>query len=389
LAAAQQIGRTGAMLDLPDGNGERIGIDAGPFTLLPSAEARLEYDSNIYAEPDDPDDDLIAVISPRVEARLAQGQTQVALRAEATGRKYFDHTAEDSLAGLAGALVTFGRGSDDQVSADVRWQRVIEDRGDPEARDSEALGPRKLDIFASELGWRHGGPRLSLAVRGGVDKINYLAPIDEERDLTNYAGRVSLGFRISGAMEAVLLGFGTHRDFRLRGGASNLDRDATTMGARAGLAFGESGIIRGEASVGVFQLSPEDPRLESRTGLSAEAALAYLPSRRLAITLNAFQGNVATVRTGAQSRTDTVIQLGVQAEARANFRLEGSLFYRRSAFIGTDVAETTGGVRGEAEYRLNPRLSLVGAATFSKRDSDIPSDRFERLRGALELRVRL
>lgn len=389
LAYAQQIGRTAAILDLPDGNGERFGIEAGPFTVLPSAEARLEYDSNIYAEPDETDDDFIGVVSPRVEARLDRGQNQVVLRADATARKYFDHSTEDSVAALVAGLFTWGRGGPDQLSADVRWQRVIEDRGDPEARSLEALGPRKLDVMATELGWRHDGPRITLGVRGGVDKINYLASIDDERDLTNYAGRASLGLRISGPVSAVLLGFATHRDFRLRTGVRGIDRDATTVGARAGLSFGEGGILRGEASIGAFRLDPEDLSLPSRNGVSAEAALAYLPSRRIAITFNAFRGDVATVRTGAQARTDTVLQLGMQAEARSNFRLESSLFYRRSKFIGADLAETTLGVRGEAEYRLNPRLSLVGIGTISKRDSDRPDDEFERLRGAVELRARL
>lgn len=386
-AAAQQIGKTASVLDLPDGGNERFGIDAGPFTLLPSAEARLEYDSNIYAEPDDTDEDLIAVVSPRIEARLAQGRTQLALRGEAIGRKYFDHSTEDSIAGLAGAVVTWDRGSD-QLSADVHWQRAIEDRGDPEARNLEAPGPRKLNILSSELEWKHSGPRISLGVRGGVDEINYLSSMDAERDLTNYAGRVSLGLRLSGLTSVVLVGFATHRDFRLREDVSNLNRDATTVGARAGVLLGEDGIIRGEASLGLFRLEPKDPTLPSRTGVSAEASLAYLPSRRIAIMLSAFRGDVATVRTGAQSRTDTVLQLGIQAEARTNFRLEGSLFYRKSEYIGADIAETTTGIRGEAEYRLNPRLSVVGTVTYSTRDSDLPTEEFDRLRGGVELRAR-
>ncbi|BBC72700.1 conserved hypothetical protein [Altererythrobacter sp. B11] len=386
---AQQIGRTAPILDVPDDYAEGVGIEAGPFTLLPSAELRAEYDSNIYAKQKDAEDDLIGIIVPRLEARLNRESTQVAVRAEATGRKYLDHTREDSVAALVGASLMQGAGGPDRVTADVSWQRAIEDRGDPEARDVQALGPRKLDLLALETGWRHEGPRVSLAVRGSATKIDYVSDIDNERDLTNYAGRASVELGVGGTSSIVLIGFVTHRDFRLGGAVSDRNRDATTYGGRAGAKFGEGGLLRGEASIGVFQLEPADDTLPSRTGVSAEASLAYLPRRRLAIILNAFRGDVATVRSGAQSRTDTVVQLGVQAEARANFQLEGSVFYRRSQFIGADVAETTTGIRGEAEYRLTPRLSLVGSATYSRRKSNVPSDEFDRLRAAIEMRLRI
>lgn len=387
-AHAQQYGTTAPIIDLPNDYDEGLGATVGPFVVTASGEAGAQYDSNIYAQETGAQDDLVFITAPRFDARLNSGPTQISIRGEAQARKYVDHSSEDATSALAGVYLVSRPSGADQIQANASWNRAIEDRGDPEARRIPGLGPRKFDIFAGEASWNHDGPKIYFGARGGVQKINYLSSFDAERDLTIYSGQISTGYRISGSVRAIVVGFANHRAFRLDEDVNGINRDATTYGVRGGLRFGDEGIIRGEATVGTFRLDPKDPSLPSRSGLSLDGSLSYLPSRRVALFLDIFRGDVATVRSGAQSRTDTRVQFGVQAEARRNLRMEAALVYRRSAFIGTGTTETTKGVRGEVEYRVTPNVSIAATANYSNRDSDRPIDEFDRLRTGVEFRAR-
>lgn len=387
-AHAQKIETTAPALNLPDGGDQATGIKEGPFVLLPSGEARIEYDSNVYAARSNRIDDFVAIVTPRIEARYSGRQTQASVRGEARLRRFFKVSSENSTDGLVDAKVQTFLSSTDRLTADVSWRRASEDRGDPEARQTQSTSPRQFDMFAGEIGWNHQGGRIDFSLQGTASRINYLSAIDDDRDLDIFVGRASASYQISGSVRAVAIGFINQRDFRLAKDYSGINRDATTYGARAGLRFGDTGFLRGEATVGIFHLSPKDPTLPGHNGVSVEAALAYLPRRRLAITLDAFRGDVASVRSGAQSRTDTKVQLGAQVEARHNFRLQGALFYRRYDYRGSSISEKTKGVMGEAEYRLNRYVSIAASALYTDRNSDIPSNNFERLRTAIELRMR-
>ena len=388
VALAQSIDSTAPMLDVEDVFGLPEPVTVGPFQVIASGEAGVHYDSNVYAEETDPVDDFVLVARPRLEARTGDARTRLAVQANAEYRKYFDQSSEDAISAFVGSTLTSEVSASDVVSASASWRRAVEDRGDPEARDIQSIGPRKINLFTGELGWAHQGPRVSLGLRGEASKIDYLSALDAERDLTLMSARASAGYRVGANSRLIVVGFVNQRNFDQQFDDNGINRDASTYGARAGLRFGEQGILRGEATLGVFRFDPSDPTLKSYTGLSADASLAYLPTRRLAFTLDAFRGDSATVRAGARARTDTTIRAGVQAEARHNLRLEASVFYRESEFRGIGTTEETVGVRAAAEYRINRIMSVVPSVTYADRTSDIPGEDFERFRGGVELRVR-
>ncbi|WNO54199.1 outer membrane beta-barrel protein [Stakelama saccharophila] len=384
--AAQQIDRTAPILDLPLPGTDPMGLPLGPFRLYPSGEARVEYDSNIYAEPDNEVDDALVVLTPRVEALLDSGDANLSLLGELRLRRFFDRTAEDSDAAFFRMQGNY-KSAPDTFAGHVSWRRAIEDRGDPEARDTRSTGPRRINILNSEASWTHDTGSVYVGLTGDATQVDYLASRDRDRDLSIYSAQAAAGYYLTGTVRAVVNGFYNRRDFRLATDFTGINRDADTFGVRAGVSLADTGFVRGEATVGVFRSNPDDPSLPSRTGLSAEASISYLPTRRIAFTLDGFRGDVATVRSGAQARTDTRFRLGVQAEARSDLRFQASVLYRRSKFIGTGIAERTLGVTGEVEYRLNRSLSLATTVTYANRHSDDPSQPFERTRAAVELRT--
>lgn len=193
--------------------------------------------------------------------------------------------------------------------------------------------------------------------------------------------------RVAPLMSVFVEGVAAHRNFRLAPVPGQFNRDASTYGARVGIAIDPGGTLRGDAAVGVYRLDAKDKRIETQTRMSVQIGLTYAPRPRTAIALEGFIGNVATYRTGVQSREDMRFRLGINQEIRHNLNGQLGVLYRRSKYFGTGDTDRLYGVTGELEYAVNRRVAIAATARFSKRDSSVALDEFDRMRGGLELRI--
>ena len=145
--------------------------------------------------------------------------------------------------------------------------------------------------------------------------------------------------------------------------------------------------MRGEAAIGLFRFNPDDSSLESRTGVSGSVSLIYQPRERLAFTLDAFSGDVATVRNGAQARTDSRLRFGIQQEIYHNLRWQAGLTYLRTNYIGNPDSEKSFGGIAEVEYLVSRRVAVALQGRHSTRKSTDPLDEYRRNSIGLELRL--
>ena len=67
------------------------------FTLVPGLDLRLEYNDNIFLDPEDEEDDLITSIAPNISLDWETSRLNVALFASLSMEKYLDHTDEDRI----------------------------------------------------------------------------------------------------------------------------------------------------------------------------------------------------------------------------------------------------------------------------------------------------
>lgn len=405
-AQAQDIGQSAPALPPLDREYTARGLRLGAVQVGVSASARLEYDGNVYAEPEDTRNDVIFIATPRVTAVHDGGALQLRASAEGRFRRYFDLKEENSNGAHVVAEANWRPDTAQALTALVRWTRAIEDRGDPEARVIAVIGPRRTDVFGAELSYNREQGRLGLGLEALVEKYDPLSRIDADREYTNYAGVARVEYRLSGLLSASLAGFVNRRDFAILAPGTGVNRSATTYGARAGIAIKPGGLIEGRAAAGLFRFDSDDPGIPSRTGLSISASMIYRPTQRTAVILDAFRGDVATFRFGAQARTDTRVRLEVQQEIRHNLRGHVNAFYRRSDFIGSGTAEKTVGLYGELEYLFTRNLAVALNARFSRRRVSNPregggsgprpenpeprpphEDNFDRFRGGIELRL--
>ncbi|WP_340266365.1 outer membrane beta-barrel protein [Sphingobium mellinum] len=385
-AAAQQLDRATPLIEAP-AEYNATPIQWGRLSAYVGVDARLEYDSNVYALPSNKIDDERVTLSPWVNLQYKDDRFDLSGQARAAVRRYFSNRRENSEAGSARLDGVYRFSDSDTLTAGAGWTRLVEERGEPESLTAPGTPPRRYDQLRGELGFTHEGARIILALKGSAMRNNALASVDAERDYSQYAGSGRVGYRVSGIINAFGEVFISARDFRLPVDSSGVDRDSKTYGARGGIAFEPGGLIRGEAAIGVFRFKPDDPGQKARSGLSVSAGLIYTPTPRLAFTLEGFRGDVATVRQGAEARTDTRFQLGFQNEIYHNLRWQGAVIYRRTTFIGSQQHERMIAGQLEVEYLFNRHLAVALTGRLASRNSTRPTDDFDRSILGVELRM--
>lgn len=377
---------------LVDGDDSEFKIEpltAGSLRIRPQVNAATSYDSNVLASTAGNEiDDLQLIVIPEVGVEIGDDQLRLNADMFAQFSRFLDLETENTETYGAVLGLTYNPSQTEQFGVQAGFQRLAENRGDAEARNIAPLGPRLFDNTFVEARYRRQGGRILLDMEAELRKSDAVSILDNDRDFTSYGSRVTLGYRASGPVYATATGFITFRDFVLPGTATDPSRNATTYGGRVGLNFVDSDNIRGRVGVGVFQFDPKDARLEARSGLSVDASVSVLLKRRLALTFDAFRGDVATFRTGAQARTDTRVSVGGQVEMRHNFYGRVGLRYRESDFIGSGITEQAYGPEFSVEYLANRNLSLIAGARVSERVSDDVSEEFERFRLELTARMR-
>src|SRR3546814_4747061 len=183
----------------------------------------------------------------------------------------------------------------------ARFDRDVESRADPEATRNPDLPPRKIDMLSGELGYSYKLNRIGIGAQGGVQRQNYLAPDESDRDLTTWRGSVRVSAQLAAGRDVFLLGFVNRRDHRLSVDRSGLDRDATTLGFLPGAGLDIGTKWRGVIGVGLFRTNSDDPTLRSFSGFAANGKITWSPDERPAVTADVFRGNVATVPSGART----------------------------------------------------------------------------------------
>ncbi len=386
-AHAQQIQRGEALLSLPRPGYETGRWQVGNVTLLPLLTTEAHYDSNVFATSRDTIGDTVANIGPRLDIVADGRRLNLTGDIEANGRIHATQSSEDSFTFGGGAGASFAAGGATQIDGKLHFDRAIQSRADPEANPT-LFHPARLNSFVSELGYRYNRSRVDIAVRGGVQSINYLDPNEADRDLTSYSASVRLGLVLSPRITAFVQGYGNRRNARLAVDRNGIDRDVTTFGALGGFTLDITGRWRGEVGIGGFKANP-DGALPSFSGLALDAKMLWMPTPRISLTFDASSGDVGTIRAGASGRVDDKFALHFDAEARHNLLVHAGITYDATSYRGSiDRRLQTWLAEAEVELLLNRNLSLFVAASQTNRHANSVFDRFERTTVGVGVRLR-
>lgn len=376
-------------LDLPRKGYEPKGIRAGTTLISLSADITGLYDSNVYATSTGKRDDILLIASPRVETDSDFGHLQLHSQMYASIRQYVQETTENATTFGLGLGGNYSISRAHSLRANLQYDRAVERRADPEARGGRLDPPRKIDIPQAEIGYNFEGNRVGIEAEAAVQRFDYRAASDDDRDMTAYRASLGSTLRLSAPLNLFAQLYVTRRDFDTGADISGVDRDATTYGILAGVRRDLSTKLHGRLGVGVFRMNPADPSLKGFTGIAANGEVIWSPQPRTAVTFQVFRGDVATVRAGASGRVDSRLTVRLDQEVRHNIVMHAAASYRDTTYRGLAARNLkTFSAEIGAEYLLNRHLSAFATANYTKRSADLQLDRFDREIVGIGLRLR-
>ena len=388
LAQARDIGSTASAVYPNDKDYRELPMHLGSLNVSLGGEARVEYDTNVYAQENNARDDVHLELTPELQINTGPGTLSGQAHASATVRRFANLKTENTEAWSLDGTLRWSPEATTSLVGRAFWQRTVEERGSPESRQDPNAGPREIDSLGTDLRFRHMTRRLLFDLQGNFTKYDAVSTVDDNRDFNSMNGVATVGWRVTGITFVTASAFVARRDFRIEYTPAGDKRNTTTWGGRLGVEFEPGGVLQGNLSAGFFRFTPDDKAVPDRTGLSVSGSLTYRPRERTAIMLDAFNGDVATFRSGAQSRTDTTVKLSLQQEIRHNLYATVGGGYRRSRYNGSGVKEQTPTVSGEIEYIFSRRMSVAAYANYGKRTSDDPTLEFDRAKVGASFRMR-
>lgn len=386
---AQEVRRGASPLDLPRPGYERRPIRVGPAEMRIDVEITSIYDTNVYSTSQDEIDDVALVARPRVEIDWQSANAELHGEVYADTKRYLDQGRESATSFGAAVSGRMAPARNHSLSTELRFDRAVENRADPEARASILLPPRKINILTSELGYALTGPRIGLNLTGAVQKFDFLDPAEGDRDFTMLRGSARATWRPAAPVSFFVEGYVNRRNFRTAFDISGINRDATTYGVLAGVSREVSARLRGRIGAGVFRFDPDDGALDGYTGFALSGDLTWNPRVRTAVTAQIFRGDVATARAGASGRTDTRVAVTVSQEAYHNVLLNGRAGWTQSKYrgVGADTLNTWS-LAAEGEYLVNRTFSLFAGVNYARRSARDPLEEFSRAQVQVGVRAR-
>lgn len=228
------------------------------------------------------------------------------------------------------------------------------------------------------VGLERSGNKLSLILRGSVDRTNYenaklfggYTLSQKDRDNTFYQLTARTTYETSTAFSPfVELKLGT-RDFDIVKDRNNQERSSSTYGGSVGVGIDLGEKLTGDISVGYSVEDFKDKNLKNLEGFTFDGSLAWSPVRETNITLNSstqFSGATTAGVSGS-----ILNNLDITATRQINDRTQLSATSGVVVTTDTDykVDTTLWNVGTSFEYSLNNHLALTGALEYQQQFSD-------------------
>ena len=375
MVRAQEVSGDDFVLTRERPDYDPLGIRTGAFIFRPKLTNQARYNDNVLARENDEEDDFSFLISPL--ARLESNWNNHALNVEAgadiarfVDRDDEDH--EDYFVGMDGRLDI---NRDTSLSGEVNYSRLNEPRRNPD----EANGQERteFDLLQGNLAFVRAHNRFSLRVDGAATRFDF-DDVDipggsinnDDRDRTEVRAGARGGYRIQGAYEIFIQGYGNQRIYDVARDDSGLDRDSHGFEVAVGAAADFSGVTFGEVFFGWLSQDFDDGDLDRIDGPLVGASVTWNPSGLTAVVGSVERTVEETTFTGASGYVSTAVGLTVTHELLRNVILEAGGSFARNDYEGIgrddDVYEAEVGAR----YLLNRNAYLTAGYNFFKRDSD-------------------
>jgi hypothetical protein len=359
-----------------------IGLRLGTFTVLPTADILMGYDTNPLSTP-----------SGQPKKGAAFVRTELGLQARS------DWAAHELTADIRGGYSKFTgiKGADRpdaQARVGLRLDYTRDTAFDFELRgriDSETPGTVNLTGGASErpLTFQSGATagvtqrfnRLAVSARATFDRSTFSDTTlstggtlnQQGRNFNQYGLRLRAGYEVTPGfvpfVEAVI-------DQRRRDNtvdSSGFKRDSSGLQVRAGTSLEFTRTVTGEIVAGYGQRKYEDGRLADLRGPIVEGSLSWAVSPLTTLRLRGTSEFEETTLANSSGSITRRISADVSHALLRNLVINGGINFSKASFQGTSRTEDTFRATLGVDYSLSPNLVLRGSYINSRTISNVTS----------------
>ena len=353
-------GRYTAVTERAQPEYDPVPVRAGVFDINASLGASAAYNDNIFAEPNNEDDDTIFRLQPVVDARSTWSTHEVAMGASVDHREYATNDSETSTdynVYLNGRLdVT----RDFALRAGVNAQHVTEERY--EAASIGAPEPPQYDGYGAFASATYRVDRFQLEATAGISEREYDQLNQQFRDNEETYVSARAAYAISPDIAVFVQGRRSEQDY------TSSDRDGTRTTIDAGVNFELAAPFRGEIAVGSFEDKRDAAIYQDTDGLSVAANVQWFPTQLTTVTFSGFRGSFDPGLAASASAVASNFGARVDHELYRNVLLFGGLRMEDISFEGVDREdEALAGFFGAA-WKLNRNARIE--AQYSGRSQE-------------------
>jgi len=359
-----------------------VGLRFGDWIVNPTVTAGALYDSNVFSAPSNQQSDIAALFGADLTARTLWERHGIKLDLATNSLAYRNHPGLDETNATLAAAGHFDIDHSTQLLGTAKAAFLHEEVGSLTS-PTGAVEPTPFTYLSGELTLRKEFGRLTTGVGARVDSYNFGSTraqngtiiTQDSRDGQIYVGYGRADYAFS-EKSAVFVSFeGNSRDLR---GTPTQSLSSEGYRALSGLDLEFTHLIKGEIAAGYLQQNFFDPTIGDISGPAYRAMLTWSPSRLVDVYFNAEQIVTVVSDTTASGVLANALQLGVDYEFRPNVVLSTAVGYEKDRFQGQPREDNVYAFDARLKYELNRIASVSLRYRFTRRDSNIPDDSYDK-----------
>lgn len=369
-----------------------VGMRAGGFVLRPSVETGLGASTNASAAAGG-EGGTFAETTLRLEAQSDWSRHRLDLAASSTWRETLSGEEVDEIDGGLEAKALWDLAAGWRAHTDLAYTVGPEAASSPLAIPEAVERPLRHTLQV-DAGVERDLGKLLLGATASLDRdwfgdaelADGTTLSQAERDSTLAALTLRTGYAVSPAFQPFVELEVGRRWLDEPCDACGVDRTATRLAGRAGVAFDRGEKLGGALAAGLLRESFDDDALEPIQGLSLEADLRWSPVRGTEVGFRAATAVEGAVEEGQSGALVHDLTLAVEREMRANLTGFSSLGASFRDYVGADGSEVT--LFGELglTWWLNRQVGVTGRARHERLSSDFSERDYEATSAFLGLR---
>ena len=358
------------------------GVRAGAWMFYPTLSAEALYDSNVFASSNNAQADIFGHVGAGLRAQSLWERHGIAAQLSAGSRFYKTHSALNQTNAAFASTGHYDIDHSTQLLGAFNAAYLHEQPGDLTS-PTGAVKPTPYSLINGDVTLRKEFGRVTAAVGAGVRSYDFGSTAaqngsiisQDSRDGQIYSTHGRINYAFSEKLAVFTAVEGNWRDLR---GTPSQSLSSNGYRALAGVDLEFTHLIKGEIAAGYSKQHFFAPTIGDIEGPTFRAMLTWSPSRLIDINFRAEQVVTQSGDTTATGIRADAAQIGLDYEFRPNVIFSAAATYERDHFQGQPREDNVYAADGGVRYLMNNLTSVGLRYRFTRRDSNIPSNSFDK-----------